>query len=35
MRFYQVFKTAYDEMAMQAENNGTPIFIVITCEKAD
>ena len=35
MRFYQVFKEAYDEMMLKSEQNGTPIFTVITCEKGD
>ena len=35
MRFYQVFKEAYDEMMLKSEQNGTPIFTVITIEKED
>ena len=35
MRFYQVFKTAYDEMMVKARAEGKPIFVVLTCEKAD
>ena len=30
-----MFKTAYDELMLTAKTRSTPIFVVITCEKAD